>query len=303
MEGGQGSVSQLPAQLLNGLQLGFVYALIALGYTMVYGIVRLINFAHGDVFMIGAFVGFLGFSRWGLPWPLAIVVAMLVCAIVGVVIERLAYKPLRDRGAPKIAALITAIGVSLFIEYFSSLKFLFGPNFQVVTRPFADRQWEMGALTISNVQVLIIVVVPLLMLALLWVVYRTKVGKAMRAVSYDTDAARLMGINVDQVITFTFAIGSALAAAAGVLFALAYPQIQPFMGVMPGLKAFTAAVLGGIGNIPGAVLGALIMGEAEVLTAAYVTSDFRDAIAFSILILVLLVKPAGLLGKAGPEKV
>jgi len=296
-------VEQLPAQLLNGLQLGFVYALIALGYTMVYGIVRLINFAHGDVFMVGAFLGYFAFSKWGLPWYLAIPIAMVGCAVLGMTIERLAYRPLREKGAPRIAALITAIGVSLFIEYFSSLKFMFGPNFRIVERPFADLRWEVGPLSITNVQVMIIVVVPVILLLLMYLVYRTKVGKAMRAVSYDQDAARLMGINVNWVITFTFAIGSALAAVAGVLFALAYPQIYPFMGIMPGLKAFTAAVLGGIGSIPGAVLGALIMGQAEVLTTAFITSDYRDAISFSILILVLLVKPTGLLGKSGPEKV
>ncbi|HWI60972.1 MAG TPA: branched-chain amino acid ABC transporter permease [Symbiobacteriaceae bacterium] len=296
-------MTQLLDQLLNGLQLGFVYALIALGYTMVYGIVRLINFAHGDIFMVGAFLGYFGFGVWGLPWPVAILVSMVGCAIIGMTIERLAYRPLRDKGAPRIAALITAIGVSLFIEYFASLKFVFGPNFRVVTRPFDDMQWKLGGVSISNVQVLIIGVVAVMLAIMLFIVYKTKMGKAMRAVSHDQDAAKLMGINVNAVITFTFAMGSALAAVAGVLFALAYPQIFPFMGIMPGLKAFTAAVLGGIGNIPGAVLGALIMGQAEVLTAGYITTNYRDAIAFSILIIVLLVKPAGLLGKAGPEKV
>ncbi|MFO7172664.1 MAG: branched-chain amino acid ABC transporter permease [Bacillota bacterium] len=290
-------------QVLNGLQLGFVYALIALGYTMVYGIIKLINFAHGDIFMVGAFLGVFGFTYWGLPWPAAILVAMAGCAVFGVMIERIAYRPLRAKGAPRIAALITAIGVSLFIEYFSSLKFVFGPNFRVVERPFGDVRWTLGGVGISNIQLLVIAVVLGLLLALQYVVYRTKIGKAMRAVAFDVDAARLMGIDVDKVIAYTFAIGSALAAAAGVLYALAYPQIHPFMGIMPGLKAFTAAVLGGIGNIPGAVLGALIMGQAEVMTAAYISSEFRDAIAFSLLILVLLVRPAGLLGKAGPEKV
>jgi branched-chain amino acid transport system permease protein len=290
-------------QILNGLQLGFVYALIAVGYTMVYGIIKLINFAHGDVFMVGAFVAFFGFAAWHLPWPLAILVSMAICAALGVTIERLAYQPLRKKGAPRIAALITAIGVSLFIEYFSSLKFVFGPNFRVVPKMVADVQWHLGPVTVSSVQVLVMGVVLLLVLLLQWIVYKTKVGKAMRAVALDQDAALLMGINVDRIISYTFAIGSALAAAAGALFAMAYPQIFPFMGIMPGLKAFTAAVLGGIGNLPGALLGALIMGQAEVLTAAYITTDYRDAIAFSILILVLLVRPAGLLGKAGPEKV
>jgi branched-chain amino acid transport system permease protein len=296
-------VVQFIEQVINGLQLGFVYALIALGYTMVYGIIRLINFAHGDVFMIGAFVGYFGFAVWGLPWPVAILVSMAVCAVVGMAIERLAYRPLRAKGAPNIATLITAIGVSLFIEYFTSLKFVFGPNYRVVARPFAVQVFHLGPVSISSVQILVITVVLVLVAGLQYIVYRTKVGKAMRAVSHDRDAARLMGIDVDRVISYTFAIGSALAAAAGVLFALAYPQISPFMGIMPGLKAFTAAVLGGIGSIPGALLGAVLMGQAETLTAAYITTDFRDAIAFGILILVLLLRPAGLLGKAGPEKV
>ncbi|BDG61855.1 branched-chain amino acid ABC transporter permease [Caldinitratiruptor microaerophilus] len=290
-------------QLLNGLQLGLVYALIALGYTMVYGIIKLINFAHGDVFMVGAYLGVLGYTVWKLPFPVAVVVAMAGAAVLGVTIERLAYRPLRVRNAPRIAALITAIGVSLFLEYFSSLRFVFGPNYRVVDRPFKDVRWQLGPLGISNIQVIVLLTVIALLLLLQFVVYRTKIGKAMRAVSFDMDAARLMGIDVDRVISFTFAIGSALAAAAGILYVMAYPQIYPFMGIMPGLKAFTAAVLGGIGNIPGAVLGALIMGMAEVFTVGYVTSDYRDAVAFSILILVLLVRPAGLLGKAGPEKV
>lgn len=302
---GEGSLgmSQLLEQLFNGFQLGFVYALIALGYTMVYGIIRLINFAHGDVFMVGAYIGVFGFTLWGLPWPVAILVAMAACAVLGVTIERLAYRPLRHKGAQPIAALITAIGVSLFLEYFCSLKFVFGPDYRVVRLPFEVQRWSLGGASITNVQLLIVGVVIVLILALQYLIQRTKVGKAMRAVAQDPDAARLMGINVDRVIAYTFAIGSALAAAAGVLFVFAYPQLRPFMGIMPGLKAFTAAVLGGIGSIPGAVLGALIMGQAEVLTAAYITTDFKDAVAFAILILVLLVRPAGLLGRSGPEKV
>ncbi|KKM10357.1 ABC transporter permease [Clostridiales bacterium PH28_bin88] len=288
-------------QVLNGLQLGFVYALIALGYTMVYGIIKLINFAHGDVFMVGAFLGFFGFTYWGLSLPVAVLVAMTLCAILGVTIERVAYRPLRY--APRIAALISALGVSLFLEYFFSLKFAFGPNYRVVERPIQEVTWNIAGVDISNIQVMIMVVVIVLLVFLQFLVYRTKVGMAMRTVSYDHDAARLMGVNVDTVISITFAIGSALAAAGGVLFAVAYPQIQPFMGIMPGLKAFTAAVLGGIGIIPGAVLGSLIMGQVEILTTAFISSQLRDAIAFAILILVLLVRPAGLLGKAGPEKV
>lgn len=288
-------------QFINGLQLGMVYALIALGYTMVYGIIGLINFAHGDVFMIGAFVGYLGYSSWGLPWPVAIVVSMAVCAVLGVIIERIAYRPLRY--APKIAALISAIGVSFFLEYGSSLKFIFGPDYRVVQRPFKSITWNLGGVLITNIQVVIMAVVIIFLLFLLFLVFKTKIGAAMRTVSYDHDAARLMGVDVDSTISFTFAVGSALAAVGGVLYAIAYPQIYPFMGIMPGLKAFTAAVLGGIGQIPGAVLGSLIMGQVETMTAAYISSQLRDAIAFAILILVLLIKPTGILGRSQQEKI
>lgn len=288
-------------QILNGLQLGFVYALIALGYTMVYGIIKLINFAHGDVFMVGAFLGFFGFTYWGLSLPSSILVAMIVCSLLGVLIERLAYRPLRY--APRIAALISALGVSLFLEYFCSLKFMFGPNFRVVRPPLETVTWNVGGLNITNIQVMIVVLVLVMLLFLQFLVHRTKIGMAMRTVSFDHDAARLMGINVDTVISITFAIGSAFAALGGVLFAIAYPQIQPFMGIMPGLKAFTAAVLGGIGSIPGAVLGSLIMGQVETLTAAFMSSQLRDAIAFALLILVLMFRPSGILGRGGTEKV
>ncbi|MFZ5632202.1 MAG: branched-chain amino acid ABC transporter permease [Bacillota bacterium] len=288
-------------QIINGLQLGLMYALIALGYTMVYGVVKLINFAHGDVFMVGAFVGYFGFSQWGLSVPLAVLTAMVVCSLLGVTIERIAYRPLRY--APKIAALISALGVSLFLEYFSSLKFMFGPNYRVVQRPFEEIHWSLGGLTITNIQVIVFITVVIMLTALQYLIYRTKVGMAMRTVSVDHNAARLMGVNVDTTISITFAIGSAFAAAGGVLYAIAYPQIHPFMGIMPGLKAFTAAVLGGIGIIPGAVLGAIIMGQVETLTSAFLSSQARDAIAFAILILVLLIRPTGILGRTEPDKV
>ena len=288
-------------QVVNGLQLGFVYALIALGYTMVYGIVRLINFAHGDVFMVGAFAGFFAIGSFGLGFVPAVVIAMLACTVLGVTIERVAYRPLRR--APKIASLITAIGVSLFLENFTSLGFVFGPDYQSFPRPFAPQAYNIGGVTITNIQI-IIAVVSLALLALLqFIVLKTKIGMAMRAVSYDQDTARLMGIDVDFVISVTFALGSALAGAGGVLYAVAYPQVQPLMGIMPGLKAFVAAVLGGIGIIPGAFLGALIMGLAENLTTGYISSSYRDAVAFAILIVVLIVRPTGLLGKRGSEKV
>ncbi len=288
-------------QLINGLQLGFVYALIALGYTMVYGIVRLINFAHGDVFMVGAYLGFFALASWRLPLPVAIIIAMVGCAALGVFIERVAYKPLRR--APRISSLITAIGVSLFLEYFTSLKFVFGPYFRAYPRPFAIRTYILNGVTVSNIQIIVFGVAILLMVALTLFVNRTKTGMAMRAVSFDRDAAALMGINVDNIISVTFGIGAALAGAGGVLYGIAYPQINPFMGIMPGLKAFVAAVLGGIGIIPGAMLGAVIMGIVEKLTEVYISSTLRDAAAFAILIFVLLVRPTGIMGKREQEKV
>jgi branched-chain amino acid transport system permease protein len=294
-------MTYLLQQLINGLQLGFVYALIALGYTMVYGIVRLINFAHGDIFMIGAYFGFYLLGRFKLPFPLSILGAMLGTAILGITIERVAYKPLRT--APRIAALITAMGVSLFLEYFSSLKFVFGPNYLAYPRPFPIVNYNLGGLTISNIQVIVFGVAILLMLGLHFFVIKTKTGMAMRAVSFDKETAQLMGIDINRIISITFGIGSGLAGAGGVLYGIAYPQINPFMGIMPGLKAFVAAVLGGIGIIPGAMLGAVIMGVVEVMTAAFLSSTLRDAVAFAILIIVLLIKPTGILGKEATEKV
>lgn len=268
---------------------------------MVYGIVRLINFAHGDVFMVGAYLGFYALSLYHLPFPLSLIFAMAGCAIIGITIERIAYRPLRN--APRISALITAMGVSLFLEYFSSLKFIFGPNYLAYPRPFDVCIYGIGDICISNIQILVFFVSIILLIFLQFIVQKTKTGMAMRAVSYDKDTARLMGIDVDRIISFTFGIGSALAGAGGVLYGIAYPQIHPFMGIMPGLKAFVAAVLGGIGNIPGAMIGALIMGIVETMSSAYISSTMRDAIAFSILIIVLLVKPTGILGKGEIEKV
>lgn len=288
-------------QLINGLQLGCVYALIALGYTMVYGIVRLINFAHGDIFMVGAYLGFFVLTSGRLPFPIAIITAMVGCAGLGIIIERFTYKPLRH--APRISSLITAIGVSLFLEYFTSLKFVFGPYFRAYPRPFAIKTYNWGGVTVSNIQVIVFGVAILLMTVLTLFVKRTKTGMAMRAVAFDRDAAALMGINVDNIISLTFGIGAALAGAGGVLYGIAYPQINPFMGVMPGLKAFVAAVLGGIGIIPGAMLGAVIMGIVEKLTEVYISSTLRDAAAFAILIVVLLVRPSGIMGKHEQEKV
>jgi len=379
-------------QVLNGLQLGFIYALIALGYTMIYGIVKLINFAHGDVFMIGAFTSFyaiatLDLHRWltwvwpGVPDAVAtvvgavtvIVAAMAVSAILAVVIERFAYRPLRNK--PRIAALITAIGVSFFLEYFSALPFVYTNNYITYSRPFEVEVYSAGSispivmgvawsifilfcivysvlhwrgrkgdlqaqvwarhpvmqfgllfggfmsvvltlagshietqgkvwdLSVSNITLVIMGASIVLQVLLQYVVNRTRLGKAMRAAAYDKPAARLMGINVDGVIALTFALGGGLAGAAGVLYATAYKQVHHLMGIIPGLKAFVAAVVGGIGSIPGAVVGSLIMGQTEVLAAGFISTPMRDAIAFSLLIVVLLVWPQGIYGEPPAEKV
>lgn len=291
--------TQLMQQLINGVSLGSIYALIALGYTMVYGIIRLINFAHGDIYMLGAYVGFFATTVLKLSFLPALIMAMVVAAVVGVVIERLAYKPLRN--APKIAVLITAIGVSLFLEYGGML--LVTPQPRTFPEVFTAQIYKIGGVVINSQQIVILVVSLVLMVLLTYIVQRTKTGKAMRAVSFDTDAARLMGIDVDRIISITFAIGSGLAAAAGVLVGVYYNSIDPLMGIMPGLKAFVAAVLGGIGIIPGAMLGGLILGVIEALVSGFVSSTFRDAAAFAILIIILLFRPSGLLGKNVREKV
>jgi branched-chain amino acid transport system permease protein len=284
-----------------------VYALIALGYTMVYGILRLINFAHGDVYMLGAFTGYYAAAAIGASANpslgkalLVLVIAMGVCGLLGVAIERGAYKPVRK--SPRLSALITAIGVSLFLENGSRLVFGADPKFFPQIIP-ATKIPLFAGVTISNQQVIIVAVSVALMFALRFIVMYTRVGKAMRAVSHNHTAAALMGISVDRIITFTFLIGSMLAAAAGVLVALQNPKIEPYMGILPGLKAFVAAVLGGIGNIPGAVLGGLVMGIAEVMVVGYGSPTYRDAIAFVLLIVILLVRPAGILGRHAAEKV
>ncbi len=300
-------MSEFLQQLVNGVTWGSVYALIALGYTMVYGILRLINFAHGDVYMLGAFFAFFAARYLGAttdPSPfkavLVLLAAMVACGIVGIVIERGAYKPVRK--SSRLAALITAIGVSLLLENGGIL--VFGPDPQFFPQIIPSRNLALGGgVTISNQQVIILVVSVGLMFALRSIVLYTRVGKAMQAVSHNHMAAALMGISVDRIITFTFMLGSMLAAAAGVLVALQNPKIDPLMGIMPGLKAFVAAVLGGIGNIPGAVIGGLVMGIAEVLVVGYLSPTYRDAIAFVLLIFILLVRPAGILGQHTIEKV
>jgi len=301
-------------QLINGLNIGAIYALIALGYTMVYGILRLINFAHGDVYMVGAFAGFyiaLTFALTGpsfLSLTVVLLGAMLIAAVVGMVIERFAYRPVRKYS--RMTTLIMAIGVSLLIEN------LFVARIGAAPRAFPDFLGSQsqppihlfGNAAISKAQIVIFLVSVALMLLLQWIVYKTKVGTAMRAVSFNLNSAKLMGINTDAIISLTFAIGSALAAAGGVLTAQYNPNIDPLMGILTGLKAFVAAVLGGIGNIPGAVLGGLLIGAAETFVVGYgqhigIASTYRDAVAFAILILVLLLRPSGLLGSTVQEKV
>jgi len=286
-------------QLINGLSLGSVYALIAIGYTMVYGIIKLINFAHGDIYMVGAFIGFYSVTLLKLSFIPTLILAMAGSAVLGVIIEKVAYKPLRN--SPRITLLITAIGISLLLE--NGFRFIFGPNPKPFPEVLPAKIIYLGPIRIGLIQIIMFTVSMVLVLALQFIVYKTKVGKAMRAASFDTETAQLMGINTNNTISFTFALGSALAGAAGVLVGIAYPRIDPYMGIMPGLKAFVAAVLGGIGVIPGALAGGLMMGTLETFTKAYISTKLSDAIAFSILIIVLIIRPAGLLGKKTNEKV
>lgn len=305
------AVQQLPQQLVNGILLGAVYALIALGYTMVYGVLRFINFAHGDVLMVGAFVGLFTaqfLEKLGMKLAsfstgaIVLVVAMLACAALGMLIESAAYRPLRKR--PRLTVLITAIGVSLFLEYMGQMKFVFGPNPVGFPQIIPNQVFGEGHLvTISTNQIMVLAVAVGLMLLLRYIVVHTRMGMAMRALSNNPMACSLMGVNTNVIISFTFALGSALAGAAAILTSINYPQIGAMMGILPGIKAFVAAVVGGIGNIPGAALGALIIGVLETLVVAYVSPSYKDAVAFALLIVILLVKPSGLLGKSEIVKV
>lgn len=292
-------MSQFLQQLINGLSLGSIYALIALGYTMVYGIIKLINFAHGDIYMLGAYIGFLFARHTNMGFVPTLLVSMIGCAIIGVVIEKIAYKPLRN--ATRITALITAIGVSYFIE--ASTQKVMGTNPRAFPNLLPNGIVSLGNVSITYQQIFILAVTILLMILLQFIVTKTKTGRAMRAVSLDSDAARLMGINVDRTISFTFALGSALAGAAGVLVGIYYSSINPLMGLVPGIKAFIAAVFGGIGIIPGAMLGGILIGIIESLVSGYGSSLYKDAFVYIILIIILVVKPAGLLGKNVREKV
>jgi branched-chain amino acid transport system permease protein len=301
-------VTEFLQQLVNGLALGAILALIALGYTMVYGILRFINFAHGDVFMLGAFAGYYVAPQVArlVPLPsvggalLVFALVMTICAALGILIERLAYRPLRQR--PKLTVLITAIGVSLFLEYSGQFAFGAAPKHFPDLLPPHPLPPVLGV-NLDLAQLVVLVVTLLLLLALRFIVMHTRLGRAMRAVSHNPQAAALMGVNTDVVISFTFGLGSALAAAAGLLYAMLYPSIDPLMGILPGLKAFVAAVLGGIGNLPGAALGGFLIGLTETFVSGYLSSTYRDAIAFAVLILILLVRPSGLLGKKETEKV
>ena len=286
----------------NALTLGSLYGLIAIGYTMVYGILRLINFAHGDIFMMSAYFVFLGITVLNLPWVLAVLVAILSTAALGVMIDRIAYRPLRE--APRISALISAIGVSFFIENICLVLFTGVP------KPMPRLEALVTVMQFGNIRILpLAIFVPimtfLLVAALLWVLYRTPPGLAMRAISKDIETTRLMGVRVDRIIALTFAIGSALAAAAGIMWALRYPQIHPFMGVFPGFKAFIAAVFGGIGSVQGAMVGGLILGFLEIMIIAFfpALSGYRDAFAFVLLIMILFVKPTGLMGEKLEDKI
>lgn len=286
-------------QLVNGLSLGSIYALLALGYTMVYGIIKLINFAHGEIYMIGAFIGYYVANNFGFGLVLTLLTSMIICAILGMLIEFLAYRPLRN--STRIAALITAIGVSFLLQ--SLMIYFVGADTRPYPQLMKNTTYDLGIFQISKIQIVIIATSIFLMLLLQFIVQQTKMGRAMRAASVDPEAARLMGINVNYTISFTFALGSSLAAAGGVLIGLYYNSIDPMMGVAPGLKAFIAAVFGGIGIIPGAALGGFAIGIIETVVSALGFTAYRDAVVYLILIIVLLVKPSGLLGKNIKEKV
>ena len=287
--------------LISGLALGSVYAIVALGYTMVYGIAKMLNFAHGDIIMAGGYVAFYACTKFNLPWYLCIIISILACIVLGVTVEKLAYKPLRT--ASSLSVLITAIGVSYFLQ--NSAQLLFGADTKIFPALLTEESFQLfdGQLVISYLTIITIIICILIMAGLTLFINKTKTGKAMRACAEDKGAAQLMGINVDTTISITFAIGSGLAAVASILLCSTYPSLSPTLGSMPGIKAFTAAVFGGIGSIPGALLGGILLGIIENLTKAYISTQLSDAIVFAVLIIVLLIKPTGLLGSKQNEKV
>lgn len=287
-------------QLLNGLTLGSTYALIALGYTMVYGIIQLINFAHGEIYMFGAFVGLFLVSVAGVNIFIALLGAMAFCMVLGMLVEKVAYRPLRGKSS-RLSALISAIGVSIFLSTLMAL--IRGTNTTRYPEVMQVQTYTVGSVELSSLQLIILIVSALLMVGLQMMIQKTTIGKAMRACSQDLDASYLMGINVNRVISFTFAIGSALAAAGGVMVGLYYNAVWPYMGMMAGLKAFAAAVLGGIGSIPGAMIGGVTLGVLEIFGVAYLSSSYKDAIAFAVLILVLIIRPQGIMGQKISKKV
>jgi len=290
------SVTVFLQQLINGISLGSLYALVAIGYTMVYGILRLINFAHGDLLMVSAYAAIYGIIIFGFPWYLSFPLAILVTGLMGILLDRAAYRPLRQ--APRISLLISAIGASFLLENLA-VVFIGGVPKPFPRPEFFSRVIELGALRIQVLTIYTPLITMLLLLILLYIVFRTKPGKAMRAASRDFETTRLMGINLDRIIALTFLLGSSLAAAGGIMWAMKYPQVNPFMGIIPGLKAFIAAVLGGIGNIMGAVIGGFLLGLGEILIVAFMPelAQYRDALAFVILILVLLFRPTGIMGE------
>ena len=292
-------MQQFCEQLLNGLNLGSVYALIALGYTMVYGIAKMLNFAHGDIIMVGAYTLLIASTRSGLPWYVSVLLCAVVCCVLGVSIEKIAYKPLRN--ASPLTVLITAIGVSYFLQ--SSALLIFGSNKQKVDSIIKIKGFTFAGINVSGESIVTLGVTVIIMIVLTLFIKKTKMGKAMLAVSEDKGAAQLMGVNVNATISATFAIGSALAAVAGILYMSSYGFVGPYTGALPGIKAFVAAVLGGIGSIPGAMLGGILLGIIESMAKTYISTDLADAIVFGILIVVLLFRPTGLLGKKRVEKV
>jgi branched-chain amino acid transport system permease protein len=289
----------LVQQLINALQVGTVYALVALGYTMVYGVLRMINFAHGDVYMLGAYLGYFSAQLFGLSFLPSLIIAMVGAALLGVLIERIAYRPLRR--APRLSVLITAIGVSLFLE--NGTRAVIGPNFLPFPAMVTKHIYQFGNIFLTNSTLIILGTALILMGLLYYVVNRTIVGKAMQAISYDREAAQLMGIDLNRIVSITFAIGSAAAAAAGVMVGMVWPMIDPYMGLLIGIKAFVAAVMGGIGSIPGAMLGGYLLGAIETGASAVLPSSFRDTIAFALLVVMLLFRPSGILAVGSAEKV